>query len=171
MSDASLPQLLVSAFGGGIVVSLLNVGVRFREFRREDHARWISERRAAYAAYIDAASSCIGECAPLAIMADTALQFPDAEDAKVMVRESADKAYQSWLDTLPPRGVLRLLASDAGNAVLADVDRSLTDLTRYLLVAKLSGAAEGKTISEPASVVDVQLSRLVEVARKDIGAR
>lgn len=59
MADASTTQLIVVAAAGGLAGNLLTTVTKRLEFRREDRARWLTERESACVAFLQASSTVV----------------------------------------------------------------------------------------------------------------
>lgn len=176
MADASTAQLLLAAAVGGLAGQALTALTRTVEFRREDRARWMRERRDAYAANLDELGAMLGESAPLASYFQTRAEWtgdandPGIETARNHVMEIATTAYDHWVASLKHREVLRLLASKRGLTALQELDSALLLLVKSLTVTQISGVGNHTGIEQLRATAQAALERVTDIARKDIGA-
>jgi hypothetical protein len=173
VSDASTAQIIASALGGGIVVGLLNLGVRLSEFRREDRARWATDRRLAWASLLDSANHSLAECAPLAVIARSAYESDDHE-LRTRAKNIATASYEHWLEAQPHIATLRLLAQRATLPVLAELESRLMDVVREVFAISITGTYSDDYDDGALERVVAQATQAVddatEAARHDISA-
>ena len=61
-------SLMLAGLVGGLGTNIVGFVGKRTEYRRDDHARWMTERRDTYAAYIDVMSDCLTECSVAALL-------------------------------------------------------------------------------------------------------
>lgn len=147
MPDASTAQLLTIAIVSGVGSGLLTAGIpaltKLGEFRREDRARWVAEKREQYARLIDEATemstaALLGEIA--ASVLDNGQEYSDdADPVRQMVREHGQAVFEHHQATTGPVAVLRLLAPEDVIPAMETLELAAGKLMQHYLVFSRSG--------------------------------
>jgi hypothetical protein len=114
-------QLVLAAIAGGGLTALVAAGTRRAEFAREDHARWLMQRRDAYVAYLDATHRLSRLTLGSTGNAAAALSQERRQDEYIAVQAIVDdmRAQVDTLELLGPRYVLQALMRVQG--VIMDI--------------------------------------------------
>jgi hypothetical protein len=161
---STLVQLLLAFIAGGGLTALVTVGTRRAEFRREDRARWLSERRDAYARIADR-TAAMGNAALLASL------HARVEGFQEEVREHCTAVHDTFQAMQADFAVLQLLAPQEVVREGLRLQHAAGEVMKHTLAASVSG-----TLRDPDEVEVGQkalyacLDDFLQEARRDIGA-
>jgi hypothetical protein len=166
MPDASTAQLVtiavISAVGGGG----LTAATKWQEFRREDRARWVADRRDAYSNLIDILTQLDGSALLATISGQVAGNRAD------VVRHSS-AVCDRFSDSLAPTSVLRLIAPANVVQRLAELETAVVAMGKHYLKGAVGGDladVDGSRGEDLRRSLRVAMDNFIKDARRDIRA-
>jgi hypothetical protein len=121
---------LAGGLGGVLLSGTLTRKAENRRLRAEDERRWLTDRRAAYGAFLGLAEAMLRQIDGVAVFLSYGVKEPVPETDEELIAEGLHHYFTRWEDELQPAlGGIELLASPEVADLADRVSGALMDLT------------------------------------------
>lgn len=165
MPDVSTYQLVLAALGGGLGANVLTAVTKRAEFSREDRARWLDQRRAAYAGFLAAQRTLEFRGMQLALMkalGPLPQQLAQTREAEIRQARADAQRHRDELELIAPMGVLQ---------AARELDQAVGRLVESVEISQLeNGTVQASALAPHRAAVDDWAVEFLRLARRDLRA-
>lgn len=163
MSDSTWLEVILAFIAGGGLAALATLGTRRAEFRREDHARWVNDRRDAYSRLIVKSQELINFAGAASVP-----HPPQPTDA--MAEQHASQVSALMGEMRSDVSVLMLLAPETVRGYLPALVGNGQALADECLHPARGLPLRDKAMAQRRAELSDALSEFVDAARRDLRA-